>query len=264
MKTGRPGLKLNWWPKLSAVPCSPRTTQGGHGSLTIHLEVKPARGNASNVSQLATGPKSAKKNPLVHAQSANEQVIGSGTVPSPKGEGELLLLRWPCCMTEAALGFCWLPAMRCLSPSRSPGWSLMWQVRKPVFNWHRSHLLCPALSLWASFLQKLYSDWCQRKALHLFLHWASHLPIWAAFNLTWLFSCAWVSYHTTGERPSGVPWSHITIRRSQAVLTWDLTLGGKRSYKYVCRLKICLLCFTCPCSYLERKRTFKCKNSPVL
>ena len=70
--------------------------QGGQEGLTIYLQVKLARGNALNASQLVTGPMNARESPLVHAQSANEQVTGSGTVPSPKGEGEPLLLRWPC------------------------------------------------------------------------------------------------------------------------------------------------------------------------
>ena len=70
------------------MPYNLRTTQGSQGSLTIHLEVKLARGNASNASQLATGPTDNRKSPLVHAQSANEQVIGSGTFPIPKGVGD--------------------------------------------------------------------------------------------------------------------------------------------------------------------------------
>ena len=54
---------------------------------------KTARGNASHVSQPATGPKSAKRNPLVHAQSANKKVIESGIVLSPEEEGGLPLPR---------------------------------------------------------------------------------------------------------------------------------------------------------------------------
>ena len=86
-----------------------------------------------NVSQLATGPKSAKKSPLAHAQSANKLLIGSGNALHPEGEGGLPIPRWPCWMTGVAMGFWWLPPMRCLSPSRSPAWSLTWQVRKPFF-----------------------------------------------------------------------------------------------------------------------------------
>ena len=33
------------------------------------------------------------------------------------------------------------------------------------------HLLCPELSHWASFFQKLHSDWCQWIISHLLLHW---------------------------------------------------------------------------------------------
>ena len=44
-------------------------------------------------------------------------------------------------------------------------------------------------------------------------------------------------------------------------LTRGLTLG-EGNHKYIYRLKICLPCFTCPRSYLERKRTFKCKKFP--
>ena len=86
-------------------------------SLTTCLEVKPARGNASNVSQPATGPKSATKNTRVHAQSANKQVTGGGTVPSSKGEE--LLPRCPCWMTKVTQGFWQLPLTKCLTPSKS-------------------------------------------------------------------------------------------------------------------------------------------------
>ena len=79
------------------------------------------RGNATNVSQLATGPKIARKSSPGHAQPANKQVIGRGAAFSPEGKGGLLLSRWPCWMTETAQGFWQLPTMRCLSPWRSPG-----------------------------------------------------------------------------------------------------------------------------------------------
>ena len=59
-------------------------------------------GNASNVSQQATGPQSAKNHPLDHAQPANKQVTGNGTTPVLKGMGgsrspdsRAGQLRWP-------------------------------------------------------------------------------------------------------------------------------------------------------------------------
>ena len=45
------------------------------------------RGNATNVSQLATGPKIARKSSPGHAQPANKQVIGRGAAFSPEGKG---------------------------------------------------------------------------------------------------------------------------------------------------------------------------------
>lgn len=65
----------------------PQDNPSGTRKLNHHLEVKPARGNASNISQPVTGPENVKKNPLVHVQSANKQVTGSGTALSPEGEG---------------------------------------------------------------------------------------------------------------------------------------------------------------------------------
>ena len=46
------------------------------------------------------------------AQSANRPVTGDGTALGPQGEWGLLLLRWPCWMTEAAQGFSRLPLPR--------------------------------------------------------------------------------------------------------------------------------------------------------
>lgn len=72
-------LMLNWQPLLSTRPCNLRTTQGGQESLTIHLEVRPARGSSSNARKLAIGPEKASKSSLGPVQPANEQVNGSGT-----------------------------------------------------------------------------------------------------------------------------------------------------------------------------------------
>ena len=97
--------------KLMAVAISqawqPQDNPRSQGSITIDLEIKPARENASEASQPATGPPSAES-PLVHGQSANQQINEDGTIPSPKGGGGLPLLRWPCWMMEAAQGF-WCP-----------------------------------------------------------------------------------------------------------------------------------------------------------
>ena len=62
--------------------------------------------------------------PLGRAQPANKQVIGSGTALGPKGEGGPPLVRLPCWTN---------PPRRCLSPSRSPGWSMTRQVRRSIF-----------------------------------------------------------------------------------------------------------------------------------
>ena len=56
-------------------------------SPAIRLEVRPMRGNATNASQLATGPKIARKSSPGHAQPANKQVIGRGVAFSPEGKG---------------------------------------------------------------------------------------------------------------------------------------------------------------------------------
>ena len=56
------------------------------------------------------------KNTRVHAQSANKQVTGGGTVPSSKEE---LFPRWLCWVTKEARGFWQLALMKCLTPSKS-------------------------------------------------------------------------------------------------------------------------------------------------
>ena len=63
---------------------------------------KTSKGGGSNVSQPASGLQSAGKNPLVCAQSADKQIVRSGTGPSPKGKGgshsghdHTGHLRWP-------------------------------------------------------------------------------------------------------------------------------------------------------------------------
>lgn len=60
--------------------------RGAKKSSTIHLEIRPTKGNATNASQLATGPKIARKSSPGHAQPANKQVIGRGAALSPEGE----------------------------------------------------------------------------------------------------------------------------------------------------------------------------------
>ena len=70
---------------LSALLFDLKTTQEGQESPTFCLEVRPTRRNATNASQLATGPKTARKRSQGHAQPANKQVIRRGTVPKGKG-----------------------------------------------------------------------------------------------------------------------------------------------------------------------------------
>lgn len=65
-----------------------------------------------------------------------------------------------------------------------------------IFNWYGATY---SVLISQAFLQKLYCDWCQWKASHLLVHWASHLPVWTVFDLTCLFGCAWVLYSTTRE-----------------------------------------------------------------
>lgn len=100
------------------MPCNLRTIQGGQGSLTILLEVKPARGNALNVSQLATGPKSGKKE-IPGPYPVCKQVIRSEPVQSQRGWG-LPILRWLCWMTEVVQGFWQLPTTRCPISIKEP------------------------------------------------------------------------------------------------------------------------------------------------
>ena len=73
---------------------------------------------------------------------------------------------------------------------------------------------CLNFSHWTSFLQKLYCDRCRQKAKRLWLYWASHLPIWAAVDFTWLSSCASVSYPTPGKGPSELPRGHSLVKTS--------------------------------------------------
>ena len=68
------------------MPCDLRTTQGGQENPAIRLEVRPAKGNATNASQLATGPQITRKSPPGHVLPANKQVSGRGTALSPEGE----------------------------------------------------------------------------------------------------------------------------------------------------------------------------------
>ena len=122
VQAGRPQLRLSWG--HSCQPCLATSGQpkGSRGSLAICLEVKPARGNASNVSQPVTEPENVKKNPLVHVLSADKSVIGSGTALSPEGEGTAPTVEmatmddWGGLEIPAAL-----PTMRYLSLLRSPG-----------------------------------------------------------------------------------------------------------------------------------------------
>lgn len=96
--------------------------RGGQESSTIHLEIRPTRGNATNASQLATVPKTARKNLPIpgYAQIANKQVTGRGTAPIPEEEGGLWLLRWPCWTTGVALGILAAPLSEMLISIKGP------------------------------------------------------------------------------------------------------------------------------------------------
>ena len=59
--------------------CDFRTTQRGQESPTIHLGIRPTRGNITDASQLAIEPKITRKRPPGYAQPANKQVTGRGT-----------------------------------------------------------------------------------------------------------------------------------------------------------------------------------------
>lgn len=85
------------------MPATSGQPSGGQGSLTIPPGGKTSKGNALNVSQLATGPKSGKRKSLVHAQSADRSLEVS--LFRPEGEGVSPILRWLCWMTEVVQGF---------------------------------------------------------------------------------------------------------------------------------------------------------------
>ena len=81
--------------------------------------------------------------------------------------------------------------------------------------------------------QAFICDWCQWKASHLLLHWASHLPVWTVVDFTCLFinSCAWLYYFPSRKRPSGLPWLHTMVqfssveKRSLVSRPWDSSNG---------------------------------------
>lgn len=64
----------------------PRDNLRGQERPSIRLEVRPMKGKATNASQMATGPKIARKSSPGHAQPANKQVIGRGAALSPEQE----------------------------------------------------------------------------------------------------------------------------------------------------------------------------------
>ena len=96
--------------------------RGAKKSSTIHLEIRPTKGNATNASQLATVPKTARKNLPTpgYAQIANKQVTGRGTAPIPEGEGGLWLLRWPRWTTGVTLRILVAPLSEMLISIKDP------------------------------------------------------------------------------------------------------------------------------------------------
>lgn len=92
---------------------------------------KAGRGERFKYTSTGHRAKSAQKHPLVRAQS----VYGHWRWDYPqsqRGRG-LPLPRQLCWTTKAAWGFWRLLSTSCLSPSRSRGWSLTWQVRRLTF-----------------------------------------------------------------------------------------------------------------------------------
>ena len=51
-------------------------------------------------------------------------------------------------------------------------------------------------------------------------------------------------------------------QKAELITLTQAIIWGRKGCKYKHRLKICLSCLTCPCSYLERERTAKCKKLP--
>ena len=77
--------------KLIAVAVSHALwPQGGQESSTIHLEIRPTRENATNASQLATVPKTARKNLSTRAMPREQANRSSeeGLPPVLKGKGD--------------------------------------------------------------------------------------------------------------------------------------------------------------------------------
>ena len=113
---------------LAVRPCNLRTTQTGKGSLTIYLKVKSAKGKCFKCKSAGCwAQKCQKEHSLDQSQNTGH---GKWYCTSLKGEGGLLLWRWPRWRSEAAQGFWQLPSMRWLSPFRRPGWSFLWQIIK--------------------------------------------------------------------------------------------------------------------------------------
>ena len=190
------------------MPFDLRTTQGRRESPAIHLEARPARGNATNASQPATRPKITRKStpPPGYVLPANKQVIGRGSALSPEGEvGDSCSRDGHHAGWQVAGDSGGSPQWDVYLHRGTPGSSWHGRSKNPFLTWYKSHLFSLNLSCRTSRLQKLYCDWCQWKASSPFFPCPSHWPIWAVIDFACLSSCASVSYLCPWEGPFGLP-----------------------------------------------------------
>lgn len=210
---------------MSAMPCNLRTTQRDWESPTIHLEVSPTRGNATNASQLATRCKSfcsffARKSHPVHAQPANKQVIGRVTSLSPEGEG-VVSSSWDG-LSHPSLDDWGSPGILVVPPNEmsitiEDSWVVLDLAGKKADLIEMETTYSVLISHAGPLLHKLYCNSYQWKALHSLFHWCS-LPIQAAVDLVCLSNWASVSYSCPWKEPSEFPQGHTPVRKPWAAL----------------------------------------------
>ena len=195
------------------MPCNLRI-QGSQGSLTIYLEVKPARGNASNVKSTGHWAQKCQREPSDPCLVCKQMGHWKWIVPSSKGKEDS-------CFWDGQARLRW---HRVAAPHHKMTISIKEPLVVPAmagkktnfFNWFGSYLLCTHFSHWASFLLTLYNDHYRGKTSYPLLHWAPHLPVW-----THLISCDFLlvpecpTTPTTREKPSGIPQNHITANRPE-------------------------------------------------
>ena len=183
----------------------PQDNPSGPRKLNHHLEVKPERGNASTVSQPAQKCEKEPSRPCLACKRTGHW-------------------RWDCPQSWRQVGSCSQRgharqlrqpgdsggSLREISNSnKKPKWSLTWQVRISIFKLVKE-TICPISHPGPLACKSCAVTGVDRKPHTGFL--TGPLTCQSEQRLTLhAFYCVWVSYPTTGERPSGLPWGHIKV-----------------------------------------------------